>query len=306
MADLFVSNTGNDGSIGITLIGGSTGITGGGMPHGTSDDYVEKVLAQYEEAYDDFLNFKQPDTTKSTSKVNFKSNRGIQSWDYNLNDKLFHSAFSLADILLLDVDSIANPYDKLVPISIKTAYDRNQGKMVHQYTYGNNPAYLEFETLRKEARNIQNNAREAETQRLAEEQRIETQRLAEEYLQHEKTIKSVLDNDNMDVDYFYATEKAYDAHDYFSYNYNISQADAKQVIALNSTGQMNRWMAGGDLYDAPRAGDVMFNVAGNLNTVRFLGLQDTNSTPDLVQNFVSPNVSGMLGPMAGDNNFSVL
>jgi len=87
---------------------------------------------------------------------------------------------------------------------------------------------------------------------------------------------------------------------------NTIAPDPKEYFILNTTGEVNRWMAGGDLYDAPRAGGVMFNVTGNLNTVHFLGLKDTNSTSDLVQRFVNPSVSSMFGPMAGDENFSVL
>ena len=88
--------------------------------------------------------------------------------------------------------------------------------------------------------------------------------------------------------------------------YKPIEQDSISHIILNTTGEINRWMPGGDLYDAPRAGDVLFNVAGDLNTVRFLGLQDSNSTPDLVQRFVNPNISSMFGPMAGDDNFSVI
>jgi hypothetical protein len=43
---------------------------------------------------------------------------------------------------------------------------------------------------------------------------------------------------------------------------------------VNST--MTLWMAGGVLYDSPRAGDVMFKPEGNLNTTVFLGMQNRN------------------------------
>lgn len=36
------------------------------------------------------------------------------------------------------------------------------------------------------------------------------------------------------------------------------------------------WMAGGKLYDAPRAGDIFFDPAGAMHTTRFLGLEDKN------------------------------
>ena len=41
-------------------------------------------------------------------------------------------------------------------------------------------------------------------------------------------------------------------------------------------GSADDWMAGGKYYDSPRAGGALFNVTGDLNTVRFLGLQDRN------------------------------
>lgn len=43
-------------------------------------------------------------------------------------------------------------------------------------------------------------------------------------------------------------------------------------------GSMGLWMAGGMLYDAPRAGDVQFKPDGNLNTLVFLGKQNLNTS----------------------------
>ena len=42
-------------------------------------------------------------------------------------------------------------------------------------------------------------------------------------------------------------------------------------------GSMNMWMAGGILYDSPRAGDVLFNVTGSQKTTKFLNIQGSNS-----------------------------
>lgn len=83
---------------------------------------------------------------------------------------------------------------------------------------------------------------------------------------------------------------------------------AAELAFLNSfvDGSINNWMPGGSLYDAPRAGDVMFNVLGNMNTVRFLGLEDTNRFPDMVKEFANPEVFHMFGNMPGDDNFSVI
>jgi len=82
--------------------------------------------------------------------------------------------------------------------------------------------------------------------------------------------------------------------------------DVNGFANLLLSGDINSWMAGGSLYDAPRAGDVMFNVMGNMNTVRFLGIEDTNNIPDMVKEFANPEVYRTLGNMAGDNNFSVI
>lgn len=76
--------------------------------------------------------------------------------------------------------------------------------------------------------------------------------------------------------------------------------------AINNT--KDRWMAGGDLYDAPRAGDVLFNPTGVQNTTKFLGLQDQN-----INSYITNNVLGyghephrkVYGSFAGEVNFSV-
>lgn len=58
-----------------------------------------------------------------------------------------------------------------------------------------------------------------------------------------------------------------------------SWADAMKLSFVNSwiNGRMNLYMAGNVLYDAPRAGDLLFNVTGSLNTTEFLGRPNTNS-----------------------------
>ena len=72
-------------------------------------------------------------------------------------------------------------------------------------------------------------------------------------------------------------------------------------------GSMNLWRAGGLLYDAPRAGDLKFNVTGNMNTVKFLNIQDQNKSTWMdwsegkYHNFHRKN----FGNMAGDEFFSV-
>ena len=85
----------------------------------------------------------------------------------------------------------------------------------------------------------------------------------------------------------------------------------KDMMALSFTkgwtnGTMGRWMAGGVLYDSPRAGDLLFNPTGSLATTKFLGLQDHNMNLQAKYGIYGGDVHGrMLGPMAGDNSFSV-
>jgi len=99
-------------------------------------------------------------------------------------------------------------------------------------------------------------------------------------------------------------EKPYDANlNYIDTGY---RQDTNGFASSLLSGEMNSWMAGGNLYDAPRAGDVTFNIMGNMNTVRFLGIEDTNNIPDMVTEFVNPELFRSLGNMAGDDNFSVI
>lgn len=106
------------------------------------------------------------------------------------------------------------------------------------------------------------------------------------------------------ISYTWISEHPFDAGSVLRTTTIRQDTNGFSNIFLN--GDINSWMAGGSLYDAPRAGDVMFNVMGNMNTVRFLGLEDTNKIPDMVVEFANPEVFRMLGNMAGDNNFSVI
>jgi len=61
----------------------------------------------------------------------------------------------------------------------------------------------------------------------------------------------------------------------------------KQYVENIIDGSANDWMAGGKHYDSPRAGGQLFNVTGDLNTVKFLGLQDKNYNTHLDRQFHS-------------------
>ncbi|MGB3988527.1 MAG: SPASM domain-containing protein [Minisyncoccales bacterium] len=93
-------------------------------------------------------------------------------------------------------------------------------------------------------------------------------------------------------------------------NFLYNAAEMKKAIdaayvSASINGSMSLWMAGGELYDAPRAGNVLFNPAGNLNTVRFLGLEDRNKNPDMQVAYANPEVFSRFGTMAGDRYFHV-
>ncbi|MDT8337577.1 MAG: hypothetical protein RQ763_00115 [Sulfurimonas sp.] len=105
--------------------------------------------------------------------------------------------------------------------------------------------------------------------------------------------------DNWKWDFYYVPQP--DGYDYTA----TAKQDIKSYMTLNTTDEMNRWMAGGDLYDAPRAGDVAFSVVGNLNTVRFLGLMDTNRSDDMILSHINPERQQMFGELAGEENFSI-
>ena len=72
-------------------------------------------------------------------------------------------------------------------------------------------------------------------------------------------------------------------------------------------GSMNYWMAGGALYDAPKAGDVMFRPNGHLGTTRFLGLQDKNNSTwsSWSDGKYHDYQRKIFGNLAGDHFFSV-
>lgn len=62
------------------------------------------------------------------------------------------------------------------------------------------------------------------------------------------------------------------------FNQLNAMKDAMNLAFVNSwiNGSMNLWMAGGQLYDSPKAGDVLFNPTGDLNTTRFLNRPNRN------------------------------
>ena len=95
----------------------------------------------------------------------------------------------------------------------------------------------------------------------------------------------------------------------FPRDYSGAMTDANRLDYTNDwiNGSMNMWMAGGVLYDAPRAGDSMFHVDGDLNTTKFLSKPDYNQTTWSDWNtgqYHSYNKK-VFGNMAGDEFFAV-
>lgn len=85
-----------------------------------------------------------------------------------------------------------------------------------------------------------------------------------------------------------------------------TQQAPRHFFNLLSSGDISDWMAGGAMYDSPRAGDLLFNPMGNLNTTVFLGLENQNFTPSLTHAFANPEPFRMFGTLAGDTGFGVL
>ena len=82
----------------------------------------------------------------------------------------------------------------------------------------------------------------------------------------------------------------------------------QNYLSMYIDGSMNEWMAGGKLYDAPRAGGETFNPMGSMNTTMFLGMENNNSqNSSMVLAYANPNVSQQhFGNLAGNDGFSVL
>lgn len=84
------------------------------------------------------------------------------------------------------------------------------------------------------------------------------------------------------------------------------QQNQSTFLYLYTSNEMGDWMAGGNMYDSPRAGNVLFNPLGSLNTTVFLGLDNQNFSPSLPATLANPEVFKKFGSLAGDTGFSVL
>ena len=371
--------------------GGSDAYNGGTAPPGAflpSQQELDNAKQIYQAGSDyaqwSYEHHLQPDTHYASHSVYESNHFMFGGGTYNLNDKLFHSSYSV-DFLLQsnDLDAWNNPYSQTVDISYSSD---NVGRPV--YSKGSNPAYEEFNNQLEQAK-----AQRLEAQTIDYNKRFDAGTLQNSKLSSQtyKTLTSGHDNglygagtlgidalaqnivdiqnqinnlqlaDSLSSDYSritntdhsqeiealnaqlsefqkqyasavndynarYAVAKAkqneeskgewnfsagwmvdptFDAGGMFNFNMGVRQ-DINGFSNLMLSGDINSWMAGGSLYDAPRAGDVMFNVTGNMNTVRFLGIEDRNNIPDMTVEFANPEVFRVLGNLAGDRNFSII
>lgn len=84
------------------------------------------------------------------------------------------------------------------------------------------------------------------------------------------------------------------------------QQNQSTFLNLHISGDIGDWMAGGNMYDSPRAGNILFNPLGSLNTTVFLGLDNQNFSPSLPSTLANPEGFKKFGTLAGDTGFSVL
>jgi hypothetical protein len=136
--------------------------------------------------------------------------------------------------------------------------------------------------------------------------------LAQEYSQNEKEYRTEnrpdnKESDNWTVEYKWIKDPSYDAGLRFGGAGSYDGLSYAKVLSGLLDGSINDWMAGGSLYDSPRAGGAFFNVTGDLNTVRFLGLEDKNYNEhlDVMLNGMG-DVQRLLQVNAGSDSFSVL
>jgi len=117
--------------------------------------------------------------------------------------------------------------------------------------------------------------------------------------------KEKRDNDNWDIEFNFIYISS-DPYIRLQNNYNL--IPSAQLVQSSIDGSIYDWFAGGTKYDAPRAGNALFNETGDLNTVVFLGLQDKNYNKQLKNRLINQaEVYRMLEVTAGTsvNNDSI-
>ena len=201
---------------------------------------------------------------------------------YDISDPMFHSSWTVKELLNsgVDLDNVKNPYNEKVDVQASRSAETGGAWYYDPRKQVDNPAYMEFqETVEK-----------AKWQKKVNE----LTRIDEAQRGNDKEF-------NWEFAYLPPSPEGLDLSGFSHRNISIQSYAAFQI-----NHDVNRWMAGGTLYDAPRAGNILFNPIGDLNTVRFLGVEDKNFSPNLNEVFANPEVFRVLGSFAGDKNFSVV
>jgi len=378
MSDI-IYDGGSDGSSTVTIDSGAFGNINDSYDGWSSyEAYLAYQGVQDFKAQEqiDWANFEQPNVKGAGWSTSLSGS--TFTYSYKTSSNLYHSAFSVDDVLTQfggSVDAI-NPYDERV---VYKTTDNQMGSITNYYM--DNPAYAEFETIVTEMQNVEyeivfnslldeqtdsssltsdteleydndrfgdtdsinsyaqdidaleseqyeyilkdelteyyNRIDDTDNSQLISEQEAELQDLRnqlselinkydnKEFQDELRRLRKDEDSksSNWNTDAFWATEKAFDA------GLGGGYAPVTQSESLNfiQSGEVNDWMAGGNLYDSPRAGGQLFNVTGDMNTVRFLGLQDKNYNAHLQRELNGmAQLHKMLGVNAGSKSFSIL
>jgi len=238
------------------------------------------------------------------------------------------NAETILDAYGTKLDEVENPYDKPYLVgyeesvdSVNYAQDGVMGTLEYTtYTpiYENSAAYDEFEKALQGARDIAHkewllsvlpepNAVDSEygvsfttsKKEFATPSNITTISIDKLALPSIDgfTIAEV-DTDNWKISFNWIPSTIPDFPPSRSGNYNYSAG--KSIVENMIDGSVNDWFAGGKLYDSPRAGGAFFNELGDMNTVRFLGLEDKNFNAHLSRKLRGmAEVHKMLGVDAG-------
>jgi len=113
--------------------------------------------------------------------------------------------------------------------------------------------------------------------------------------------KTKTESDYWELEFEFILSSAPDELPLYGLQRNYELIPSASVVSSSIDGSIYDWFAGGVNYDAPRAGGTLFNETGDLNTVRFLGLQDKNYNKILQNRLTSPaELYRMLNITAGN------
>ena len=232
------------------------------------------IYSAFEISIDETIGYSLSQTSESYDNDMF----GDTSKIYDVNQDILNIQ---KEITLLGVeDTITNSYNRVADTNNSDAISKLQSQL---------------EELQSEYKSLTDGYKDASD---AKDFQDEMNRL--------RTLENEKKKGDWDISYNYIPDKAPPVGR-FAQIYEVEQQQRLEFTNDFINGKKHLWMAGGILYDAPKAGDLHFNVTGNLNTVRFLGMEDKNTndwynwTNDKYHDFSSKT----FGNMAGDMFFSV-